>query len=355
MKKIFWMTRIALLAIVGVLCCTACDKDEPTPTPGGSGGSGGSGGTGGSGGSGGGGGIAVTAVKLDKTTLELQINGRETLTATVEPANASVKIVSWSSSNEGVAKVSTAGEVTGVAAGTATITAKAGGASATCAVTVKKEEKPLVALDVKITGKIDHTNYTKGQSGTVEFNRFPATVDEFKTVRQKIGGEPHGAVALQVMAMEMYRRDRSIGLECIKLNNTSSNVGEVVSRLKELFGGDIKYNRPYQMAAYLKGAEPGNGYNPTKPYTVEVIVDPAKPYQHSGIFQSKYLFLRIKTKGRDNGSSGQNGTSDGLYVLKTKKPGEPGEKGKFFLVNNSSSMHTQVKPISFDHEFKGLD
>ena len=117
---------------------------------------------------------------------------------------------------------------------------------------------------MKITGKIDHTNYTKGQSGTVEFNRFPATVDEFKAVREKIGGEPHGAVALQVMAMEMYRRDRSIGLECIKLNNTLSNVNAVVSRLKELFGGDINYNRPYQIAAYLKGAEPGNGYNPTK-------------------------------------------------------------------------------------------
>jgi len=208
---------------------------------------------------------------------------------------------------------------------------------------------------VKITGKIDHTNYTKGQSGTVEFNRFPATVDEFKAVREKIGGEPHGAVALQVMAMEMYRRDRSIGLECIKLNNTLSNVNAVVSRLKELFGGDINYNRPYQIAAYLKGAEPGNGYNPTKPYTVEVIVDPAKAYQPSEIFQSKFLFLRIKTKGRDNGSSGQNGTSDGLYVLKTKKPGEPGEKGKFFIVNNSAGMHSQVKPISFDHEFKGLD
>ena len=49
----------------------------------------------------------LNAVKLDKTTLELQVNGHETLTATVEPANASVKIVSWNSSNEGVAKVST--------------------------------------------------------------------------------------------------------------------------------------------------------------------------------------------------------------------------------------------------------
>lgn len=349
MKRVFFRTGTVLLAIAGIIFFTACTKDEPTPTP--PPGEGGGGGTtpGGGGGSGGNGGtVAVTAIKLNKTTLELQINGRETLTATIEPANAAVKIVTWSSSNEKIAKVSGTGEVTGVAAGTATITAKAGSASATCAVTVKKEEKPLAALEVKITGTISHTTYTKGQSGTVEFNRFPASVDEFKAVREKIGGEPHGVVALELMAMEMYRRDRNIGLECIKLTNTSTNANVVVSRLKELFGGDVNYNRPYQTAAYLKGAEPGTGYNPTKPYTVEVIVDPATPYQESGIFQSTVLSLRIKSKGRSHGS-------DGLSVLKTKKPGEPGEKGKFFIISSNTGMLAQVAPISFEHEFKGLD
>lgn len=347
MKKNSMIAKTVMFAIVSVLCCMACDKDEPNPgggtTPGGSGGSGGNGGSSGSGGT-----VAVTAVKLNKTTLELQINARETLTATIEPANASVKIVTWSSSNEKVAKVSGTGEVTGVAAGTATITAKAGSASGSCTVTVKAEEKPLPPLEVKITGTINHTTYTKGQSGTVEFNRFPATVDEFKAVREMIGGEPHGAVALELMAMEMYRRDRNIGLECIKLTNTSTNANVVVSRLKELFGGDVNYNRPYQTAAYLKGAEPGTGYNPTKPYTVEVIVDPATPYQESGIFQSTVLSLRIKSKGRSHGS-------DGLSVLKTKKPGEPGEKGKFFIISSNTGMLAQVAPISFEHEFKGLD
>lgn len=349
MKRVFFRTGTVLLAIAGIIFFTACTKDEPTPkptpegeggggtTPGGGGGSGGNGGT-----------VAVTAIKLNKTTLELQINGRETLTATIEPANASVKIVTWSSSDEKIAKVSGTGEVTGVAAGTATITAKAGSASATCAVTVKKEEKPLAALEVKITGTISHTTYTKGQSGTVEFNRFPASVDEFKAVREKIGGEPHGAVALELMAMEMYRRDRNIGLECIKLTNTSTNANVVVDRLKELFGGDVNYNRPYQTAAYLKGAEPGNGYNPTKPYTVEVFVDPAKPYQKFDHYQSTVLSLRIKSKGRSHGS-------DGVSVLKTKRPGEPGEKGKFFIISSNTGMISQVAPISFEHEFNGLD
>lgn len=335
MKKILGMTKFGIaLMTASILCCTACDKNEPGNN---------------GGGTMPGGGNAVTGITLNKKALELQINGRETLTATITPANASVKIVSWSSSNEGVAKVSSGGEVTGVAAGTATITAKAGNASATCAVTVKNEEKPLAPLEVRITGEINHTTYTKGQKGSVTFNRFPATVDEFKQVREKIGGQPHGAVALQLMAMEMYRRDKKIGHECIKLNNVTINVKLVVGRLKELFGGDANYNRPYQMAAYLRGATPENGYNPTKPYTVEVIVDPVTEYQQDKlVYQSTILFLKILTNGKDS-------KSDKVEVLKTHKPGEPGENGKFFIVSNSPGMYSQVKEKSFSQEFKGLD
>ena len=62
-------------------------------------------------------------------------------------------------------------------------------------------EKPknLPDIDVKIEGTIDHQKLVEGQKGSVTFNRFPATVQEFKEVREKIGKEPHGAVALQIM------------------------------------------------------------------------------------------------------------------------------------------------------------
>ena len=50
------------------------------------------------------------------------MNGTQQLTATVSPANATAPAVSWSSGNTAVATVGSPGLVTGVAAGTATIT-----------------------------------------------------------------------------------------------------------------------------------------------------------------------------------------------------------------------------------------
>ena len=81
--------------------------------------------------------IAVTGVTLNKSSLNLQIGGNETLTATVAPANATNKNITWESSNTAVATVNN-GKVTGVAAGTATITATTvdGNKTATCTVTV---------------------------------------------------------------------------------------------------------------------------------------------------------------------------------------------------------------------------
>ena len=82
--------------------------------------------------------VPVTAISLDKSTLELAVEETATLTATVSPSNATQKDVIWSSSNTSVATVSTGGVVTAVNAGTATITATTldGGFTATCSVTV---------------------------------------------------------------------------------------------------------------------------------------------------------------------------------------------------------------------------
>lgn len=81
---------------------------------------------------------ASVTIRLDKDSLELMEGESATLTATVTPAG---QTVTWSSSDPSVATVE-GGVVTAVKAGTATITAKAGEASATCQVTVQAKEDP---------------------------------------------------------------------------------------------------------------------------------------------------------------------------------------------------------------------
>ena len=86
--------------------------------------------------------VKVTSITLDKTTAEITVGGNTTLTATVEPDNATNKTVNWTSDKTEIATVNN-GVVTAVAAGTAVITATAAdgsGVSASCTVTVKPGE-----------------------------------------------------------------------------------------------------------------------------------------------------------------------------------------------------------------------
>ena len=88
--------------------------------------------------------VAVTGVTLNKSKMSLVWEESETLIATIAPANAANKGVTWSSSNPSVASVDENGKVTAVAAGKATITVTTldGGYTAACAVTVTSDEIP---------------------------------------------------------------------------------------------------------------------------------------------------------------------------------------------------------------------
>ena len=81
----------------------------------------------------------VTGITLSQTSLSLNSGDTQTLTATVQPSDASDKGVTWSSSSTAVAMVNQSGLVTAVSGGTCTITCTAkdgSGVTATCLVTV---------------------------------------------------------------------------------------------------------------------------------------------------------------------------------------------------------------------------
>ena len=78
--------------------------------------------------------VEAEDIELDKETATVQKTKTVTLTAVLDPVDAT-SAITWESSDETAATVED-GVVTGVAAGSATITATANGHSATCAVTV---------------------------------------------------------------------------------------------------------------------------------------------------------------------------------------------------------------------------
>lgn len=82
----------------------------------------------------------VTGITLNQSSLSLKVGQTATLTASVQPGNATNKNVTWTSSDSGVVSVSN-GTVKAVSAGSATVTAKAAdgsGKTASCRVTVTK-------------------------------------------------------------------------------------------------------------------------------------------------------------------------------------------------------------------------
>ena len=91
------------------------------------------------GGSGGSDDIPVQSVSLSAAILNLSEGESQTLTAMVLPANAANKLVWWSVSPAGLATVA-GGTVTAVKAGICTVTATAGGKSASCTVNIAQAE-----------------------------------------------------------------------------------------------------------------------------------------------------------------------------------------------------------------------
>ena len=122
--------------------------------------------------------IPVTGISIEEgATAEVEEGKTVALTAKVQPDNATDKTVTWTSSNKAIATVAD-GVVTGVAAGQAVITAKAGDKEATCTVTVKRPEpvdgksmKEVTADDlgklIGLDGKVYPSILSAVASGTV--------------------------------------------------------------------------------------------------------------------------------------------------------------------------------------------
>ena len=88
----------------------------------------------------------ATGLTVTPTEVTVMRESTTKLVATVEPSNATDKII-WSSSDESIATVSEDGTVTGIAIGTATITARCGDIEEYCLITVEGKKLSLSELE----------------------------------------------------------------------------------------------------------------------------------------------------------------------------------------------------------------
>lgn len=96
--------------------------------------------------------VPVSSVSISGGDFQLPVGSTRKLSATVAPANATDRAMSWKSSDTSVATVDASGTVKAAKAGTATITATAGGKSASVKVTVASDYVAVSSVAISGTG-----------------------------------------------------------------------------------------------------------------------------------------------------------------------------------------------------------
>jgi uncharacterized protein YjdB len=124
----------------------------------------------------------VKSVKVEPTRLYLEVDAKQTLTVTLEPADASSDSIIWSSYNRDIATVRSTGgltaEVTGVSIGTTVITiVTSNDKRATCEVTVSKTI-PLVAIT--LSPDIDSLHLEPGETRDIIAIQGPANATNYR-------------------------------------------------------------------------------------------------------------------------------------------------------------------------------
>lgn len=143
-----------------------------------------------------GGTVYVNSIYLDYKTINLYVGGSKTVNASVSPSNAVNRAVTWSSSDNSIATVNN-GVITGHKAGTVSVTATAGGKSASVTVVVR-ENSSSVAPDKCPFGD---TNYNKSYTITVDLTKNGCAVDPNQRYSETISSTDFTSVLQKLISM----------------------------------------------------------------------------------------------------------------------------------------------------------
>lgn len=214
--------------------------------------------------------VAVTKVTLNKKALSLKVGESDTLTATVEPADATRKGVKWSSSNTAVAIVDASGKVTAKGAGEADITATSTDNKEikdTCKVTVTAADPadPSDPTDPSNpTDPTDPTNPTNSEDfvfstiqgidvsgNTISFNIAVAKEAEYNGK----GAKPQVIVSINGIELNPANKEVQIKYKNNKLASLDAKGNSIVTNPKKQPVITIKIKKAeYKKIKFAKGA-----------------------------------------------------------------------------------------------------
>ena len=317
--------------------------------------------------------IAVTDVSLNKSSLNLQIGGNETLTATVAPANATNKNITWESSNTAVATVNN-GKVTGVAAGTATITVTTvdGNKTATCTVTVTAGPSvPYTTLSLHVPEIYEAKEIAGGYGGTLTVNSGNEyEVFYFCKISNAIavGTSPISGN----IATTTDKKSFEVKGGWMKGQFNEEAEGGTSEPKEDALGsaefqacyGDVKMGQPSEVSLHIKGYNEFAIYaydNNTTPNSgkkrwIDVYIDDMQNPVTTGIAKSPASVRRysISTGEHVIKLTSEYGGSK-LYAISLRLPKEP--RTRYLKGNDSTQVVMQtaaIKPITYVTKYNNI-
>lgn len=270
--------------------------------------------------------VPVSAITLDKTAMTLILGQSGTIVATVDPETATDKTVTWSSSDETVATVAD-GVVTAVAAGTTTITARAGEQEATCTVTVFSDaptytvtmagDKSIVAGEsVMIPVTVGHT------TDVATYNAFDMTFSYDASILELTSTEIEGLTVTGgegTVRVQGYGDDRTVGSTPFSLTFKAVGAGTatvtVTSAKVDISANAIDKDAPDAALLDADTAVAVSGYPVTLPdnFTGESVTPPKTEYTFS-VPDDYYDYTVVVTIGGEV-VEGVIDNGDGTYTI----------------------------------------
>ncbi|MDR0474841.1 MAG: Ig-like domain-containing protein [Treponema sp.] len=243
----------------------------------------------------------VTGVTLDKSAETLAKGGTLALTATVSPSNATIKDVSWTTSDKAVATVS------GSAGGTATVSAVGPGTAVITVTTNDQEETAECIITVPAVG-IESAAFSQGSSGTKD---------------------PGATFALTVV---ITPPGADINLESIVWDSSNKAVAEVAPAADKMSATVtvLSAAAPAASSVISFNVKDADGKDAAASYTVtvtgsagpKVTTLAVSPNWYRGSVEDEYtnLMAHINLEGHEINGSGFL-MEDQIALLKASKPG----------------------------------